>query len=386
MTLNPHAPIFKPTNCSRLFTKYRPELLTEMDASISQDFVDLTIPTKCPKTSPDSNSPTVSEQLHLLTTQVNQLMINSERALEQTKPLIQTFPLANIKQFQYLRAVQHQVAQLFVDLNSEKSERLKLNATIRQLEDELAQLRRQINEPSRSSLPAPSTVDPSSLAAFQDHSAVDNIQISRPKLTITSKRTWSFTSQPRLAELPRAPPSTQTTSGLSSDLETRVKQLEEENTQARESRETLASIYRSQFAFLYDKIRALESEGTDTILWKLTALRLVFKTAKSAARLDDAATNPNAQYNSPVHRAHPYGYNFFVQFYPYGLDCAAGNHASIMFALFPATTMVFWHGRSLERFMFQSAINSTPRIIGLSPSHPPRRYPFQGLPENHYLP
>ena len=47
------------------------------------------------------------------------------------------------------------------------------------------------------------------------------------------------------------------------------------------------------------------------------------------------ATNPNIHYNSPVYRTHPYGYNFFVQFYPYGLDAAAGNHASIMFVLFP---------------------------------------------------
>ena len=96
MTLNPQAPIFKPTNCSRLFTIYRPELLTEMDASTSQDIIDPTIPNNRPKTSPDSNSPTASEQLHLLTTQVNQLRINSEQALEQTEPLIQTFPLANI--------------------------------------------------------------------------------------------------------------------------------------------------------------------------------------------------------------------------------------------------------------------------------------------------
>ena len=106
-----------------------------MDASTSQDVIDLTIPTKCLKTSPDSNSSTVSEQLHLLTTQVNQLRINSEQALEQKKPLIQTFPLANVKQFQYLHAVQQQVAQFFADLNTEKSERLKLRTTIRQLED-----------------------------------------------------------------------------------------------------------------------------------------------------------------------------------------------------------------------------------------------------------
>ena len=185
MTLSPHAPIFKPTTHSRLFTIYRPELLTEMDASTSQDIIDLTIPTKCPKTSPDSNNPTVSEQLHLLTTQVNQLRINSEKALEQTKPLIQTFPLANMKQFQYLHAVQHQVAQFFVDLHSEKNERLKLHATNCQLGEELTQLRRQVNEPSSSSVPVPFTVDPLRSAAFQDPSALGYIQISRPRVTIT---------------------------------------------------------------------------------------------------------------------------------------------------------------------------------------------------------
>ena len=109
----------------------------------------------------------------------------SEQALEQTKPIIQTFPLANIKQFQYLHAVQNQVAQFFVDIINEISERLKLHATIRQLKDELVQLRRQVNEPSSSSLPVPSTVDPPSSAAFPDFSAQDNIQISRPRLTMT---------------------------------------------------------------------------------------------------------------------------------------------------------------------------------------------------------
>ena len=205
MTLNPQAPIFKPKKRSRLFSIYRPELLTEMDASTSQVIIDLTIPAKSPKTSSDSNNPTVSEQLHLLTTQVNQLRMNSEQALEQTKPPIQAFPLANIKQFQYLQAVQQQLAQFFMDLNTEKSERLKLRTTICQPEDELTQLRRQVNEPSSSSLPVPFTVDLPSSAAFQDHSALDNIQMSRPRLTNTLERTSNSTSHSRLAELPRAP-------------------------------------------------------------------------------------------------------------------------------------------------------------------------------------
>ena len=338
MTLNPHAPIFKPTSCSRLFTIYRPELLTRMEASTSQDIIDLTVPTKCPKTSPDSDSPTVSEQLHLLTSQVNQLRIDSQhsqQALEQTKPLIQTFPLANIKQFQYLHAVQQQVAQFFVDLNTEKDERLRLCTTIRHLEEELTQLRRQVNEPSTSSLPTPFTVDPPSSAAFQDSTTLGSIQILKPRVTITLKRPSNHTSRSQPPEPLQVSLSNPTTSGPSLDLEARVRRLEEEITKARENRETIASIHRSQFAFLYDRIRALESGGTDTILWKLTAVKLVFDTAKSSPRLDNAAKDPSTHYNSPVYRTHPYGYNFFVQFYPYGLDAAAGNHASIMFALFP---------------------------------------------------
>ena len=275
------------------------------------------------------------EQLHLLTTQVNQLRKNSEQALEQTKPLIQTFPLANVKQFQYLHAVQQQVTQFFVDLNTEKSERLKLRTTIRQLEDELTQLRRQINEPSPSSLPDPFTIDPPSSAAFQDSNVLGNIQISKPRATITLKRTSSTTSRSQLTEPPRTPPSTQTTSECSSDLDTRVKQLEEEITKASNSRETIASIYRSRLAFLCDRIRSLESGGSDTMLWKLTSVKLGFDTAKSSARLDNAAKDPGTHYENPVYRTHPYGYNFFVQFYQYGLDSAAGTHASIMFALFP---------------------------------------------------
>ena len=335
MTLNPHAPIFKPTTCSRLFTIYRPELLTKMEASTSQDTIDLPIPIKCLKTSPDSDSPSVSEQLHLLTSQVNQLRIDSQQALDQTKPFIQTFPLANIKQFQYLHAVQQQVAQFFVDLNTEKNERLRLDTTIRRLENELTQLRRPVNEPSSSLHPIPFTIDPPSSAAFEDSSTLGSIQIMKPRVTITLKRPSSTTSRSQPTEPLRVSLSNPTTSGYSLDLEARVKQLEEEVTKARESRETIASIYRSQFAFLYDRIRALESGGTDIILWKLTAVKLVFDTAKSSARLDNAAKDPSTHYNSPVYRTHPYGYNFFIQFYPYGLDAAAGNHASIMFALFP---------------------------------------------------
>ena len=249
-------------------------------------------------------------------------------------PLIQTFSIANIKQFQYL-PIQQQVAQFFVDLKTEKSERLKLYTTIRRLEDELIKLRRKINEPSPSSLPF--TVNPPCSATFQKTCALGNAQISKSSITITLKRASSITFKPRLSDQQRGPPTQSTSGTLSSDIESRVK-LEEEITKAKNCRETILSIYRSQFTFLYDKCGALESGGSDTILtilWKIFALRLVFDTAKSASRFDNAATNPSTHYNSPVYPTHPHGYNFFVQYYPYDLDSAAGSHALIMFALFP---------------------------------------------------
>ena len=165
--------------------------------------------------------------------------------------------------------------------------------------------------------------------------ALGNAQVSKPSVTITLRRASSTTTKLRLPDQQRGP-STQPTSGTpSSDSKSRVKQLEEEIIKARNCRKTILFIYRSQFTFLCDKFRALESGGTDTILWKLTSLRLAFDTAKSAARLANAATNPSTPCNSLVYRTHPHGCNFFVQFYPYGLDSAAGNHASIVFALLP---------------------------------------------------
>ena len=317
-----------------------------MDESTSRDVADPIVPAKCPKTSSDPKSPTVSEQLHLLTTRVDQLRLNSGQALEQTKPLIQTFPLANIEQFQSLHAVQLQVAQFFLDLNTEKVERLKLYTTIRGLEDEINQLRRQVNDPSPSFLPVLFTLDPPCSAAFQDTCALGNSQISKPSFTNTLKRASSTTSKPRLPDQQRGLPTQSISGTLSSDLESRVKQLEEEIRKAKNSREAIISVYRSQFFFLYDKFRALESGGTDTILWRLTALRLVFDTAKSAARLYDAATNP-VLIMTVLYTAHTLMAitSLFSSIHMAG-TLLQEITLQLCLPTSPATTMGYWHGRS----------------------------------------
>ena len=162
-------------------------------------------------------------------------------------------------------------------------------------------MRREVSEPSLLSFSVPLTVNPPCSSAFQDNCALNNAQTSSTSITFTLKKASSTASKSWLLDQPRGPPPTLRTSRPSSvDLEIRIKQLEEEITKAKNCGETIIFVYRSQFSFLYDRFRALESGGTDTILWKLTSLRSVFDTAKSSTRLDDAAKNPSTHYNSPV--------------------------------------------------------------------------------------
>ena len=109
-----------------------------------------------------------------------------------------------------------------MDPNFEKIERLKLCSTICRLEDELTQLHRQVNEPSTPSLPVPFTVDPPSSAAFQEFNVLGSIHILKPRVTNTLKRPSSTQSRSQPTEPPRAFQSSQTTSGPSLDLDTRV--------------------------------------------------------------------------------------------------------------------------------------------------------------------
>ena len=153
---------------------------------------------------------------------------------------MRTFPSANIKQFQYLRTVQHLVTQLSVDLKVEKHERIKLHATIRLLEDELAQLRRKVNEFSSPSLPVPCTIDPWSSTVLQGKRALERAPNPKPMPTITIMR-------------------------ASSTLEPRVKHLEEEITKERDCREAVMATFLSQFTFHYNKFQALEPGSADII-------------------------------------------------------------------------------------------------------------------------
>ena len=64
-------------------------------------------------------------------------------------------------------------------------------------------------------------------------------------------------------------------------------------------------------------------------------MKFVFDSAKVARPSSDALMEPATNFISPIFRTHPHGYNFLVNFYPYGIGPATGKCASIIFTLFP---------------------------------------------------
>ena len=85
----------------------------------------------------NSRSPQIEEQVHSLSAQLNQLQTYSESSIQQTTPLLQKFPLAHLKQVQYLHSVQLTVAKLHQDLESEKLGRQTLQLLVLQLQKDL---------------------------------------------------------------------------------------------------------------------------------------------------------------------------------------------------------------------------------------------------------
>ena len=133
MTLNPFAPTFRPQQRPKPYSLSRKHPLVEMDSSGPSDS-----PTKAANAlASDCHPQPIEEQIHSLSAQLNQLQTYSEASIQQTTPLLQKFPLAHLKQVQYLHSVQLTVAKLHQDLESERLERQTLQLLVFQLQKDL---------------------------------------------------------------------------------------------------------------------------------------------------------------------------------------------------------------------------------------------------------
>ena len=103
---------------------------------------------------------------------------------------------------------------------------------------------------------------------------------------------------------------------------------------------------RSQYFLLYDKIRQLEPDNSDVIIWMIPSVKFVFDSAKVARPSSDPLIEPATSFSSPILRTHPHGYNFFIKLYPYGIGPATGNCASVLLHSSRETMTIFSNGPS----------------------------------------
>ena len=301
MTLNPFAPFFRPQQRPKPYSFGRPKTLVAMDSSEKSDS-----PAEVGRTSiTNSHSSQIEEQIHSLSAQLNQLQTFSEASIQQTTPLLQKFPLAHLKQVQYLHSAQLTVAKLHQDLESEKLERQTLQLLVFQLQKDLIFIQNTLMNQKTGDLPKPFSIDP------------------------PSEGTSALPSPTPCQPFQLLPPITP------SNMLFRISTLEKTVQDDLLRQKSLLSSIHSNYFFLQDKFRQLEAGSSNTILWRIPSVRFVFDSAKSAHCRSKPIADKSSSFCSPVFRTHPYGYNFIVRFHPYGIDTVAGQFATLIFAFFP---------------------------------------------------
>ena len=78
-----------------------------------------------------------------------------------------------------------------------------------------------------------------------------------------------------------------------------------------------------------DQICQFEHSNSTFILWKVTTIELVFESARLWYLKPGRENAPTTRLRSPLLRSHPYGYNFYLNSYPYGFAAAIGTWACL---------------------------------------------------------
>ena len=325
--LNPLAQIFSP--------KARPKPYSLGRHSANQDPESLSsipITTSSARTPPPvACSSHLEEQIQYLNTQMNQLKTSSESSLQQTIPLIHKFPLAHLKQVQYLHSVQLTVAQLHQDLESERLERQTLQLLVCQLQKDIFFLQTFLTNQRTGTPPKQFSIDPPSAGTVTNPQVPETREL--PRASTYQIFLMGDSNTPKLSDSPSNLRISQ--SAAPSDILSKLDALEKQTKDHLSRQKSLFSSMQSNYSFLYDKIRQLEPGSNNTILWRISSVQFIFNSARSAHRQSKPINDKTTGYWSPVFRTHPYGYNFVIRFHPYGIDATAGQFAALIFAFFP---------------------------------------------------
>ena len=88
-----------------------------------------------------------------------------------------------------------------------------------------------------------------------------------------------------------------------------------------------------QLSTMGDQICQFEHSNCNFNLWKVTSIKLVFESARLWYLKPGRENVPTTRLRSPIFRSHPYGYNFYLNLYPYGLAAAIGTWVSLSLSI-----------------------------------------------------
>ena len=108
-------------------------------------------------------------------------------------------------------------------------------------------------------------------------------------------------------------------------LENRIKILEKRLSTKRCRHNARLSTIQHQLSTMGDQICQFEHSTCNFSLWKVTSIKQVFESARLWYLKPGRENAPTTRLRSPVFRSHPYGYNFYLNLYPYGCAAAIGT-------------------------------------------------------------
>ena len=117
-------------------------------------------------------------------------------------------------------------------------------------------------------------------------------------------------------------------------LENRIKVLEKRlSTETCRHNARLNSLH--QLSTMGDQLCQIEHSNCNFNLWKVTSIKLVFESARLWYLKLGRENAPTTRLRSPVFRSHPYGYDFYLNLYPYGFAAAIGTWLSLSLSISP---------------------------------------------------
>ena len=118
-------------------------------------------------------------------------------------------------------------------------------------------------------------------------------------------------------------------------FENRIKNLEKRLSTETCRHKARFNTFQHQLSTMGDQICQFKHSNCNFILWKVTSIKQVFESARLWYLKPGRENAPTTRLRSAVFRYHPYGYNFYLNLYPYGFAAAIGAWLSLSLSISP---------------------------------------------------